>query len=98
MHLLINHNFCLRITVDRFWTSLTDEDNEGYWIWMSTMETLNGYVNWYPGQPDNGGAFYNEHCMTMNNPTGWGDTQCKDSWDAICENHPDIFQTRKVLV
>lgn len=51
------------------------------------MQLPTGYTNWYPGQPDNGGAFYNEHCMTMNNPTGWGDTQCKDSWDAICESH-----------
>lgn len=70
---------------DRFWTSLTDEDQEGVWYWMTTLQ-LPVYTNWQPGQPDNGGAFYNEHCMTMNNPVGWGDTQCKDSWNAVCES------------
>lgn len=62
---------------------------EDFWIWETTGGVLTGHINWYPGQPDNGGVFYNEDCMTLNYaPSGWGDTQCKDSWSAICEQHP----------
>ena len=86
---IINFLFGKIKTAQRYWTSLSDNVNEGMWIWETTGALLSGYIHWYPGQPDNGGAFYNEHCVTMNYAAAaWGDTQCKDDWQAICEQHP----------
>ena len=39
---------------------MSDNVNEGMWIWETTGALLSGYIHWYQGQPDNEEAFYNE--------------------------------------
>ena len=77
-----------------FWTSANDIDQEGNWIWESTLKSLypwgggNGYANWAIDQPCNNR--FAEHCMEINlwGQGGWHDRSCSYSVDAICENQP----------
>jgi C-type lectin domain family 10 protein A len=73
-----------------FWTSGSDKQLEGKWIWESTgLNLYPGYANWADTQPDN--AEDNEDCMYINlnrnGRIGWNDFACSGLFDAICENH-----------
>lgn len=64
------------------WIGLTDELNEGVFIWDSGEPT--GYTNWYPGQPD--GANYAD-CVRMYSSSGYG------NW----ADDPDYYSTIAVI-
>jgi hypothetical protein len=73
-----------------FWTSGSDKQTEGHWIWESSGLNLNpGFTNWSDGQPDNAGG--NEDCLHLNRNSGgriaWNDAGCNVLLDAICEAH-----------
>ncbi len=81
-------NFSIR--KGAFWTSCSDKQLEGKWIWESTgLNLYPGYANWADGEPNNVGD--NENCMCINlnrnGRIGWNDYSCDNLLDAICENH-----------
>nr|CAH0106364.1 unnamed protein product [Daphnia galeata] len=50
-------------TTSAFWTSCSDKQLEGKWIWESTgLNLYPGYANWADGEPRNAGG--NENCIT----------------------------------
>ncbi|XP_045032953.1 CD209 antigen-like protein D [Daphnia magna] len=69
-----------------FWTSLTDTQEEGRWLWESTNTNLYpGYANWCPKNPSDSGG--NEDCMDMEWGC-WNDLPCSNTQDAICQAIP----------
>lgn len=75
---------------EHFWTSGTDQAEEGKFFWMSTGKPLT-YENWNSGEPNNyqyeGGEL--EHCLELWNRDGkglkWNDTPCSFETFFICE-------------
>jgi len=75
---------------EHFWTSGTDQAEEGKFYWMSTGKPLT-YDNWNAGEPNNykyeGGEL--EHCLELWNRDGkglkWNDTPCSFETFFICE-------------
>eukprot|EP00090_Calanus_glacialis_P002633 TRINITY_DN11969_c0_g1_i8.p1 TRINITY_DN11969_c0_g1~~TRINITY_DN11969_c0_g1_i8.p1 ORF type:complete len:277 (-),score=48.17 TRINITY_DN11969_c0_g1_i8:110-940(-) len=75
---------------EHFWTSGTDQAEEGKFFWMSTGKPLT-YENWNTGEPNNyeyeGGEL--EHCLELWNRDGkglkWNDTPCSFETFFICE-------------
>jgi len=75
---------------EHFWTSGTDQAEEGKFFWMSTGKPLT-YENWNKGEPNNykyeGGE--NEHCLELWNRDGkglkWNDSPCSFETFFICE-------------
>jgi len=75
---------------EHFWTSGTDQAEEGSFFWMSTGKPIT-YENWNAGEPnnfqyDNGEA---EHCLELWNRDGkglrWNDTPCSFETFFVCE-------------
>jgi len=75
---------------EHFWTSGTDQGEEGKFVWMSTGKPL-GWENWNAGEPNNyeyeGGE--REHCLELWNRDGkglkWNDSPCSFETYFICE-------------
>ncbi|KAK9871123.1 hypothetical protein WA026_011407 [Henosepilachna vigintioctopunctata] len=72
--------------IDHVWTSGTDLQEEGSYVWMSTGEGFT-FTNWEPRQPDN---FLNaEHCIEIrkSNEQGyyWNDSYCSYKFKFVCE-------------
>lgn len=75
---------------EHFWTSGTDQGEEGKFVWMSTGKPL-GWENWNAGEPNNyeyeGGE--REHCLELWNRDGkglrWNDTPCSFETFFVCE-------------
>jgi len=75
---------------EHFWTSGTDQAEEGKFFWMATGKPLT-YENWNIGEPNNyeyeGGE--REHCLELWNRDGkglkWNDTPCSFETFFICE-------------
>jgi len=75
---------------EHFWTSGTDQAQEGKFFWMSTGKPVT-YENWNAGEPNNyqyeGGEL--EHCLELWNRDGkglkWNDTPCSFQTFFICE-------------
>jgi len=58
----------------KVWLGLTDQLNEGQFIWTSTGEDLS-YSHWNGGEPNNAGG--DEDCVTWA-ANGWNDVTCED--------------------
>lgn len=75
---------------EHFWTSGTDQGEEGKFFWMGTGKPVT-YQNWNAGEPNN--FEYEdgeqEHCLEMwdrdGKGLGWNDTPCSFSTFFICE-------------
>ena len=48
---------------DAFWTSGTDENHNGCWIWAAPVIGPLTYINWAKGEPDNDEA--NQNCLSI---------------------------------
>jgi len=59
----------------KVWLGLTDQLNEGQFIWTSSGEDL-GYSHWNGGEPNNAGG--DEDCVTWSATTAWNDVTCGD--------------------
>lgn len=75
---------------DHFWTSGTDQGEEGNFFWLSTGRPVT-YTNWNAGEPNNF-VYENgeeEHCLELWNRDGkglkWNDTPCSFETYFICE-------------
>jgi len=75
---------------EHFWTSGTDQAQEGSFFWMSTGKPIT-YENWNAGEPNNF-QYENgeeEHCLELWNRDGkglrWNDTPCSFQTFFVCE-------------
>merc|ERR1711872_1114367 len=75
---------------EHFWTSGTDQAEEGSFFWMSTGKPIT-YENWNSGEPNNF-QYENgeeEHCLELWNRDGkglrWNDTPCSFETFFVCE-------------
>jgi len=75
---------------EHFWTSGTDQAEEGKFFWMSTGKPVT-YENWNAGEPNNF-QYENgeqEHCLELWNRDGkglrWNDTPCSFETFFVCE-------------
>jgi len=75
---------------EHFWTSGTDQAEEGKFFWMSTGKPLT-FENWNSGEPNNF-EYENgekEHCLELWNRDGkglrWNDTPCSFETYFVCE-------------
>jgi len=75
---------------EHFWTSGTDQAEEGKFFWMSTGKPVT-YENWNAGEPNNF-RYENgeeEHCLELWNRDGkglrWNDTPCSFETFFVCE-------------
>jgi len=75
---------------EHFWTSGTDQAEEGKFFWMSSGKPVT-YENWNAGEPNNF-RYENgeeEHCLELWNRDGkglrWNDTPCSFETFFICE-------------
>ncbi|XP_050720783.1 C-type lectin mannose-binding isoform-like isoform X4 [Eriocheir sinensis] len=75
---------------EHFWTSGTDQGEEGNFFWMSNGQPVT-YTNWNAGEPNNfqyeNGEM--EHCLELWNRDGkglkWNDSPCSFETYFICE-------------
>ncbi|CAG0900708.1 unnamed protein product [Darwinula stevensoni] len=75
---------------EHFWTSGTDQGEEGDFFWLSTGQPVT-YTNWNAGEPNN--FIYEngeeEHCLELWNRDGkglkWNDTPCSFQTYFVCE-------------
>jgi len=75
---------------EHFWTSGTDQAEEGKFFWMSTGKPVT-FENWNAGEPNNF-TYENgeqEHCLELWNRDGkglrWNDTPCSFETFFVCE-------------
>jgi len=75
---------------EHFWTSGTDQAEEGKFFWMSSGKPIT-YENWNAGEPNNF-QYENgeeEHCLELWNRDGkglrWNDTPCSFETFFVCE-------------
>lgn len=80
-------NFWYALFADDFWIGLSDAEQEGDWVWMSskTLLTSSGFSDWNPGQPNN--YQQNENCAHLNKAMDyqWNDFACNSDNHYICE-------------
>jgi hypothetical protein len=81
---------CTGFGHEHFWTSGTDQGEEGHFFWMSTGRPLT-FTNWNAGEPNNF-RYENgeeEHCLELWNRDGkglkWNDTPCSFETYFVCE-------------
>jgi len=87
---LENHIESFGMGHEHFWTSGTDQGEEGKFFWMSTGKPVT-YENWNAGEPNNF-RYENgeeEHCLELWNRDGkglrWNDTPCSFETFFVCE-------------
>ncbi|XP_075225683.1 salivary C-type lectin 2-like isoform X4 [Lycorma delicatula] len=75
---------------EHFWTSGTDQAEEGQFFWMSTGRPIT-FTNWNTGEPNNF-RYENgeeEHCLELWNRDGkglkWNDSPCSFETFFVCE-------------
>lgn len=62
-----------------FWTSGTDEDEEGRWVWSTTGEPMT-FMNWGNREivePNNDGPWGSENCLQIYPYYAFNDRDCK---------------------
>lgn len=75
---------------EHFWTSGTDQAEEGNFFWMGTGRPFT-FTNWNAGEPNNFKYENNEeeHCLELWNRDGkglrWNDTPCSFETYFVCE-------------
>lgn len=82
--------FCLGLGHEHFWTSGTDQAEEGSFFWLANGRPI-GYTNWNAGEPNNF-KYENgeeEHCLELWNRDGkglkWNDSPCSFETFFVCE-------------
>ncbi|XP_037517657.1 uncharacterized protein LOC119394426 [Rhipicephalus sanguineus] len=79
-----------RAKVRSAFIGLTDEQQEGVWIWVANGQKLRTTQFWRPGAPDN--ANDGEHCAQLSNEIdfGWDDVTCSTEARYFCQlPHPN---------
>ncbi|XP_046396795.1 C-type lectin 37Db isoform X2 [Ischnura elegans] len=88
--LLEDHVKAQGLGLEHFWTSGTDQGEEGTFFWLSNGRPVT-YTNWNAGEPNNF-RYENgeeEHCLELWNRDGkglkWNDTPCSFETYFVCE-------------
>ncbi|XP_053382576.1 C-type lectin domain family 17, member A-like [Mercenaria mercenaria] len=74
------------------WVGGSDDAIEGRWEWIDgfshTSKPIQGYSNWYRGEPDSGDGEHEEDCMCLVGEKGfqWQDYHCSKHMFFICES------------
>jgi len=67
--------------LDTLWLGLTDEEEEGHFVWWGGFEPP--YVNWNPGEPNDWGG---EDCAQLLVWGQWNDLPCDAELPVACED------------
>lgn len=85
-----NYYFTLGLGHEHFWTSGTDQAEEGSFFWLANGRPI-GFTNWNAGEPNNF-KYENgeeEHCLELWNRDGkglkWNDSPCSFETFFVCE-------------
>ncbi|XP_060576126.1 perlucin-like protein [Ruditapes philippinarum] len=77
-----------RNVYSNYWIGLTDQRDEGVWIWSgsNTRLTSEMYTNWSPGQPDDARG-RGEDCASLEKRYSfrWNDEECYMKLRYVCE-------------
>lgn len=87
-------NFSSFVGVERaLWLGLNDAGQEWIWVWVSGQPAT--YLNWAPGEPNNGGGYFfdEDHVLLLPPETGfplgtWGDAPSNQLHCAVVEVSP----------
>ena len=71
----------------RYWTSGSDAEVEGQWVWTSTGQPL-AFFNWYPGAPNNGYDDEDYLYIGFGGSPQWNDLRPATAYSSICEMWP----------
>ncbi|XP_060561845.1 perlucin-like protein [Ruditapes philippinarum] len=76
----------VKISGRDYWIGLSDVNEEGSWIWMTSMAKLS-YSNWSPGEPTATNVNHDiENCVMIYKTNGmWNDLACLHTNFYICE-------------
>ena len=69
------------------WIGLTDDRNEGTWVWLNEEVASDDEVHWKPGEPNGGVGRRDEDCAVIAKSIGWktADVACTSHRFALCE-------------
>ncbi|KAL4218758.1 positive regulation of myeloid dendritic cell activation [Mactra antiquata] len=69
----------------KYWIGLSDILEEGVWRWnINGDPPVPEVLNWAPQEPNNWNPG-NENCVVIKNDGHWGDYECKNYFQYICE-------------
>ena len=76
----------VNISASDFWLGMTDEVDEGAWVWSET-QTPAVFLDWNPGEPDDY-PHIEEDCAAFGHKVGlhWIDVPCTSSRSPACES------------
>lgn len=87
---VLHNKNCLGMGHEHFWTSGTDQAEEGAFFWLANGRPI-GFTNWNAGEPNNF-KYENgeeEHCLELWNRDGkglkWNDSPCSFETFFVCE-------------
>ena len=71
---------------------MTDEIEEGKWVWIDECPLSGHFTNWAPNEPTNSNNM--EDCAVLNSHwkpgDAWTDINCANQYNYVCELGPDL--------
>ncbi|XP_060591285.1 CD209 antigen-like isoform X2 [Ruditapes philippinarum] len=84
-----NNYIELQAKPSNYWIGLSDDSEEGSWVWMSSQTPLAAtyYTNWFRNEPSRFIDGEPENCVEMYTHLGgeWNDAPCTNFKNYICE-------------
>ena len=68
--------------MEGWWLGASDADQEGRWLWLSDLATVEASSGWVSGEPNN--VVEDEHCMMMG-MAGFSDVSCSGDRYFVCD-------------
>ena len=61
--------------------------SEGYWVWSGSKAPVQGFTDWYPGEPNHAAGADSEDCMQLSGHENmqWNDVSCRLNAHFVCE-------------
>ena len=69
------------------WLGGTDVFSEGYWVWSGSKVPIQGFTDWFPGEPNHAGGATAEDCLQLFvvENMQWNDEDCRLNTRFVCE-------------